>query len=54
MCQKCEDLRRQLAATRLLSTELTDPSSIALNKADIKALEEYLIRSVAQHCPVTK
>jgi hypothetical protein len=54
MCKKCDTLRRQIAATRTLSTGLTDPTSIVLNKADIKALEESLMRVLAKHHPFGK
>lgn len=47
MCKICEDLCWQIAAVRALSRELTDPSSIVLNKADIKALEENLTKAIA-------
>lgn len=49
ICKTCGDLRWQIAAVRALSTELTDPSSIFLNKADIKALEENLTKAIANH-----
>lgn len=52
MCKTCEDLRWQIAAVRALSTELTDPSSIVLNKADIKA--ENLTKAIANHYPDAK
>lgn len=49
MCKKCENLRREIVATRTLSAELTDPASIVINKADLKALEERLIRVIGEH-----
>ena len=49
MCKKCDTLRRQIAATRMLSVELTDPASVVFNKADITALEENLARAIAKH-----
>ncbi|WP_158081531.1 hypothetical protein [Nitrobacter vulgaris] len=54
MCKTCEELRWQIAAVRALSTGLTDPSSIVLNKADIKALEENLTKAIANHYPGAK
>ena len=53
MCKKCNEIRWQIEATRTLSAELTDPASIVLNKADIIALEESLIRA-AMHQPAAK
>jgi hypothetical protein len=38
-----------MAATRIFSADLTDPASVALNKADIKVLEEKLTRAIAEH-----
>jgi hypothetical protein len=54
MCNKCDTLRRHITASRMLSTELTDPVSIAFNRADIKALEESLVRVIAKHHPTAK
>ncbi len=51
MCKKCENLRWEIAATRMLSPDLTDLSSIVLNKADLKTLEENLARAIAMHHP---
>ena len=44
MCKKWEVLRLEIDATRMLSGELTNPASILLNEADIKAPEENLNR----------
>jgi hypothetical protein len=49
MCKKCDDLRRQIAGTRIFSSELTDPISMVLNESDIKTLEEKLIKLIAGH-----
>jgi hypothetical protein len=46
MCGKCDTLRRQIAVTRRLSAELTDPASVLFNKADLKALQEQLARAI--------
>ncbi|MCV0387481.1 MAG: hypothetical protein K5821_13830 [Nitrobacter sp.] len=54
MCRKCDNLRREIAANRQLSTGLTDPSSILLMKDDIKTLEEKMIRMTAELHPVAK
>ena len=48
MCKKCDNLRREITLTRRLSTGLTDPASIVLNKTDIKALEDKLAAAVAE------
>jgi hypothetical protein len=51
MCGKCDILRRQIAATRRFSAELTDPVSILFNKADLKALQERLTKAIGNHPP---
>lgn len=54
MCNRCETLRRHIAATRALSTELTDPTSIVLNRADLRALDETLMRAISEHRQVAR
>lgn len=54
MCRECEILRRHITAARACSTELTDPVSIFLNKADLRSFESKLIRLVAEHYPASK
>lgn len=54
MCRECDTLRRHIAAARACSTELTDPVSISLNKADLRWFESRLIRLVAEHRPAEK
>jgi hypothetical protein len=49
MCSKCDDLRREIALNRGLSIGLMDPTSIGLNKDDLKTLEEKLDVIVAEH-----
>lgn len=49
MCGKCDTLRREIALARGLLADLTDPSSIALVKADIELLEESLFAVIAKH-----
>ena len=49
MCSKCDDLRREIALNRGLSIGLMDPTSIGLNKDDLKTLEEKLDVVVAGH-----
>lgn len=46
MCKKCENLCREIAATRTISSELTGPASIVFNTADLKVLEEKLTRVI--------
>ena len=54
MCRKCDNLRRELAASRRLSTGLTDPSSVLLMKDDLKTLEERMSRMMAELHPAAK
>jgi hypothetical protein len=49
MCRKCDSLQREIARTRELLVDLTDPSSIVLAKADIIFLEEKLATLIARH-----
>ena len=49
MCSKCDDLRREIAHNRGLSIGLTDPTTISLNKNELKTLEEKLDVLVAEH-----
>ena len=51
MCRKCDNLRREIAACRKLSTGLTDPSSMLLMKDDLNALEERMNRMIAELHP---
>lgn len=48
MCRTCDNLRREISFARGISTELTDPTSIVLNKADVKTLEERLAATLAE------
>ncbi|MDR6305647.1 hypothetical protein GGQ85_003371 [Nitrobacter vulgaris] len=54
MCRKCDNLRREIAASRELSTGLTAPGSVLLMKDDLKALEERMNRMVAELHPAAK
>jgi hypothetical protein len=54
MCLKCDNLRREIAASRGLSTGLTDPSSVLLMKDDLRALEERMNRMMAVLHPAAK
>jgi hypothetical protein len=54
MCGKCDTLRREIALARGLLADLTDPSSIALVKADIELLEDSLVRVIATPHPDAK
>ena len=54
MCRKCDNLRREIAACRKLSTGLTDPSSMLLMKDDLKTLEERMNRMVDELHPAAK
>jgi hypothetical protein len=54
MCGKCSTQRREIALARGLLVGLTDPSSIALVKADIELLEESLVGVIAKHHPTAK
>lgn len=49
MCAKCDDLRREIALNREHSIGLADQTSIDLNKAELRALEEKLDALVAEH-----
>jgi predicted RNase H-like nuclease len=49
MCSKCDDVRREIALNREQSIGLADQASIALNKAELRALEEKLDALVAGH-----
>jgi hypothetical protein len=54
MCLKCDNLRRELAASRKLAAGLTDPASVLLMRHDIEALEERLARIVPELHPAAK
>jgi hypothetical protein len=54
MCRKCDNLRREISASRKLSTGLTDPCSVLLMKDDLRALEERMSRLVAEHAPAAQ
>jgi hypothetical protein len=49
MCNACDTIRLTIARSRVLSVDLTDPSSLGLAKADIQVLEQKLAMSVAEH-----
>jgi hypothetical protein len=49
MCSECDDLRRKIALNRGLSIGLTDPTTISLNKDELRTLEEKLDELDAQH-----
>jgi hypothetical protein len=51
MCDDCNKLRKEIRRGREDLTDLTDPISIALTKADIKGLQERLAAFVAGHKP---
>ncbi|MEO6380431.1 MAG: hypothetical protein ABI146_04425 [Nitrobacter sp.] len=42
MCSTCDDLRREIALNRGRSIGLTDPTTIGINNAELKTLEEKL------------
>jgi hypothetical protein len=54
MCGKRDTLRREIDLARGLLAGLTDPSSIALVKADIELLEESLNGVIAKHHSTAK
>lgn len=54
MCRKCDNLRREIVANQKLSTGLTDPTSALLISDDIKALEERMMRLIAELHPAPK
>lgn len=54
MCSKCDDVRREIAHNRGLSIGLTDPTTISLNKDELRALEAKLDELDAQHLEEAK
>ena len=49
MCSKCDDVRREIARNRGLSIGLTDPTTISINKDELRTLEKKLDDLDAQH-----
>jgi hypothetical protein len=54
VCFKCDNLRREIAASRELSAGLTDPSSVLLMRDELESLEERMNRMVAELHPAAK
>lgn len=54
MSREYDSLQRDIARTRELLVDLTDPSSIVLAKADLILLEEKLATLIARHRSTTK
>lgn len=54
MCSKCDDVRREIAHNRGLSIGLTDPTTISLNKDELRALEAKLDELDARHLEEAK